>query len=116
MTTQVNTENTGAHPGQHDAAPASSGNGLAIAGLALAILPVANIVGLILSIIGLRAARRESRSPVIGILGVVISSMTILGGLIATVVLVVVLSYTVAQCGDLGPGTHLVDGVTYTCS
>lgn len=116
MSTRTDTGNTPEYPGQYAAPTDSSGNGVAIAGLALALLPIANIVGLILSIIGLRAARRENRSQAIGIIGVVVSSMTILGSLIATVVLIVVLSFTVAQCAALGPGTHYVDGVNYTCS
>lgn len=114
MTTQMETGNTAGFPGQNPA-PATTGNGMAIAGLILAFLPLLNVAGLVLSIIGRKAARRENRSAVIGTVGIVVSCLSIVFNLIMVIIAIVVLSYTVAQCGDLGPGTHLVDGVTYTC-
>lgn len=118
MTTQIDMGNTAGNPGTGVGGVgggASTGNGIAIAGLALALLPLLNVAGLVLSIIGFRAARRENRSAVIGTVGIVISSLSIVFNLVMLVIAIVFLSYTVAQCGDLGPGTHLVDGVTYTC-
>ncbi|TFD34207.1 hypothetical protein [Cryobacterium cryoconiti] len=114
MTMQTDSGNAAGYPGQTPT-PATTGNGMAIAGLVLAFLPLLNVAGLVLSIIGRRAARRENRSAVIGTLGIVISCVSIVFNLIMVVIAIVLLSYTVAQCGDLGPGTHLVDGVTYTC-
>jgi hypothetical protein len=114
MTTQTQPGNMAEYQGQNPT-PAKTGNGMAIAGLILAFLPLLNVAGLVLSIIGFRAARRENRSGLIGILGIIISCASIVFNLIMVVIGIVVLSYTVAQCGDLGPGTHLVDGVTYTC-
>jgi hypothetical protein len=33
-----------------------------------------------------------------------------------TIITIAGIAYMVEVCGDLGPGTHFVDGVTYTCS
>ena len=115
MTAQIDSGQTAGNPGNGIAGGASTGNGLAIAGLVLGLLPLLNVAGLVLSIIGFRAARRENRPAVIGIVGIVISSLSIVFNLVMATIAIVVLSYTVAQCGDLGPGVHVVDGVTYTC-
>lgn len=116
MTTQTETGHTAGSPGQNGTPAATTGNGLAIVGLVLAFLPFLNIAGLVVSIIGRRAARRQNRSTKIGTIGIIVSSLSIIFTLVMVGIAVVAIGFTVAQCGDLGPGTHLVDGVTYTCS
>lgn len=89
---------------------------MAIIGLVLGFLPLLNIAGLVLSIMARKAARREKRSATISTIGIVVSALSIVFNLVMVIIAIVAISFTVAQCGDLGPGTHFVDGVTYTCS
>ncbi|ROQ39856.1 hypothetical protein EDF46_1491 [Frondihabitans sp. PhB188] len=89
---------------------------MAIVGFILAFLGVLSVVGLILSIIAFRTAPRDGRPRGLATAGIIIASvvlaLTIIGGIIGGIAIAGV----AAKCADLGPGTHQVNGVTYTCS
>ena len=47
--------------------------------------------------------------------GIVIGAVLTVGALIGGVAAVLTATSLVNTCADLGPGTHVVEGVTYTC-
>ncbi len=100
---------------QQGAPQQNPGRTMGIVGLILAFFPIANIAGLILSILGLRRSRRAGMSNVPAVVGIVVSILTIIGMIVGGILMGTVLSHIVEVCGDLGPGEHFVDGVTYTC-
>jgi hypothetical protein len=77
---------------------------------------IGHIAGIIVSAIARSQSKKagvEKNTPatvgiVLGVIGVVLS-------IIGIIIFVVVIAAVVGQCGDLGPGTHVIDGVTYTC-
>jgi uncharacterized membrane protein len=86
------------------------GRTLGIVGLVLSF--VAALVGLVVSAIALRTSRRAGFRNGVALAGVIV------GGVVTLVWLVVVavaLGGVAATCSELGPGTHTVNGVTYTC-
>lgn len=95
--------------------PQNPGKTFGIVGLVLAFFPVANIAGLVLSILGLRRSRRAGFGNVPAIVGIVVSALTIIGLAIFIAATVALLGTVVDTCGELGPGTHVRDGITYTC-
>jgi len=96
------------------AAPAvDPGRTLGIAGLVLSIFTSA--VGLVLSIIAFRKSKRAGFKNTAALAGIVIGAITTLGVLTATVAGVVAATSLAGTCADLGPGQHVVNGVTYTC-
>jgi hypothetical protein len=113
-------------PGYGAAAAPVPGKTLGIVGLIVGIagffiVPLlGSIAGLIISIIG----RNQSKAAgvpngpakagvIVGIIGIVLSVIWIA---IVVIAIVVGASALIATCGDLGPGEHLVNGVTVTCS
>jgi hypothetical protein len=99
------------------AAVVSSGNpgkGLGIAGLIVDffIAPL----GLILSIIGKVQASKAGAKNAPAVWGIVLGILFTIGQVILIVVLVGLAATVAAKCADLGAGTHIVGGVTYTCS
>ncbi|MDN3905726.1 hypothetical protein [Arthrobacter sp. YD2] len=95
--------------------PQNPGMVLGVVGLVLAFFPVANIAGLIVSILGLRKSRRASMGNIPAVIGIVLSILSILGTIIFGIFFFTVIAHLVEVCNDLGPGEHFVDGVTYTC-
>jgi hypothetical protein len=87
-----------------------------IIGFALSFLGFLAIAGLIMSTISFRRLGRAGQPRGFSLAGIIISIVVlllILGGIIAAVIGI---SSLVEACQELGPGTHVVDGVTYTCS
>jgi len=89
---------------------------LAVTGFVLSFFAVLNIAGLVLSILALRRTRTTGGPRGLALAGIIIASTTIVLTAIGITVLVVVFSSLFATCAELGPGTHYVDGITYTCS
>jgi len=90
--------------------------GFEIAGFVLSFFGILAIAGLIMSTISFRRLGRAGQPRGLALAGIIISIVVLLltiGGIVAGVVGV---SAVVQACADLGPGTHVVDGVTYTCS
>jgi hypothetical protein len=91
--------------------------GMIISIVSFFIVPfIGHIAGIIVSAIARSQSKKagvEKNTPatvgiVLGVIGVVLS-------IIGIIIFVVVIAAVVGQCGDLGPGTHVIDGVTYTC-
>ena len=89
------------------------GRTLGIAGLVLAIFTSA--VGLVVSIVAFRKSKQAGFKNTAALAGIVVGTITTLGVLTATVAGVVAATSLAGTCADLGPGTHVVNGVTYTC-
>jgi len=91
------------------------GKTLGIVGLVLAF--VANLVGLIVSIVALRKSKKAGFKNGPAVAGIVISILS----LVATIAIVIGISAgaaaLVGQCAEYGPGVHELDnGVTITCN
>ena len=96
--------------------PQNPGKTLGIVGLVLGFFGPLSIVGLILSIVGLVKSRKAGQPNGVAIAGIIVSSLVLIGTIIMAVVLGVAASHLLEVCGDLGPGVHDVNGITYTCS
>ena len=90
--------------------------GMAIAGFVLSFFGLLAIVGLILNIISFRRFGRAGQPRGLSLAGIIISIVVIIITVIGIIALIASASVLLQQCADLGPGTHVVDGVTYTCS
>ncbi|WP_188667685.1 DUF4190 domain-containing protein [Tersicoccus solisilvae] len=107
------------YAGPNTPAPASApapGRGLGIAGFILSLLGPLTVLGLILSIVALIQSRRAGRPNGFAIAGIVIGALGTLI-LIGLIIIGAVAAGQLAEtCQQLGPGTHVKDGITYTCS
>ena len=93
----------------------NSGKTLGIVGLVLAF--VANIVGLIVSIVALRKSKKAGFKNTPAVAGIVISIISIIGAVALIIGLSAGAAALVGQCAEYGPGVHELDnGVTITCS
>jgi hypothetical protein len=94
-----------------------------IVSLALAVLPLLQLVGLVAGIVGLVLSTRAGRRNWFAVAGIVVSLL-----LIALVVTLIVsfafsgydlfggsIGSTVTVCSELGAGEHVVDGLSYHC-
>ena len=94
-----------------------------IVSLALAVLPLLQLVGLVAGIVGLVLSVRAGRRNWFAVAGILVSLL-----LIALAVTLIVsfafsgyevfggsVGSTVTVCSELGPGEHVVDGLTYRC-
>ena len=89
------------------------GKTLGLVGLILSI--VANVIGLIISIVAFRKSKAAGFNNGMAKAGIVIGAILTAISLIATVVLIVVAANLGATCADLGPGIHQVGNTTVTC-
>jgi hypothetical protein len=90
------------------------GRTLGIVGLVLA--PFAGLVGLILSLVAFRRSRRAVFTNRPAIAGAVVGGIATIAVLASIVVGALAIGGVVDACHDLGPGQHVVNGVTYTCA
>jgi hypothetical protein len=105
-----------AYPPAYPAIPPDNpGKGLGIAGLIMGFLGPLSVVGLILSIVGLRKSKQAGMGNGVAVAGIIISAIDLVIGIIATIILISVFSNIFAVCAAQGPGVHFIDGVTYTC-
>lgn len=102
-----------AYPPNGSTADTYPGKTLGIVALVLAI--VANVIGMILGIVALVQSRKAGRKNLPAVWAIIVGAVLFVVGIIVFAALVTLLAGIAAQCGDLGPGTHLVNGVTYTC-
>lgn len=98
-------------------APATEnpGNGLGIASLILSIVGV-HLIGIILGIIGLRQSKKAGHKNGLALAGIIIGII----GFVAVALFVSLVAYggiaLVAQCAELGTGSHTVNGAVISCS
>ena len=90
--------------------------GFEIAGFVLSFFGFLAIAGLIMSTISFRRLGRAGQPRGLSLAGIIISIVVLLLTLAFIVAAIVGASTLLETCADLGPGTHVVDGVTYTCS
>jgi len=90
--------------------------GFEIAGFVLSFFGFLAIAGLIMSTISFRRLGRARQPRGLSLAGIIISIVVLLLTLVGIVVAIVGATTLLGTCADLGPGTHVVDGVTYTCS
>ncbi|WP_210415969.1 DUF4190 domain-containing protein [Humibacter ginsenosidimutans] len=90
------------------------GRVLGIVGLIVAFF--FSVVGLILSIVAKVQSRKAGVPNGPATAGIIVGIVLLVLQIIVAVILIVVFANIFAQCADLGPGTHYVNGVTYTCS
>jgi hypothetical protein len=90
--------------------------GFEIAGFVLSFFGFLAIAGLIMSTISFRRLGRAGQPRGLALAGIIISIVVLLLTIAFIVAGIVGASALVGACQDLGPGTHVVDGVTYTCS
>lgn len=102
-------------------APASPdtypGKGLGIASIIVAFFFA--LVGLILAIVAKSQSKKAGVKNTPATVGLVLSIVFLIIQVIVVIALVAggaaLFGGLAAVCADLGPGTHTVDGVTYTC-
>lgn len=104
--TPVTTAPTGGNPGKT----------LGIIGLVLSFLPFMGLIALILSIVGLNKSKKAGMSNGVAVAGIVLGSLNLIGALVFMVFMFIGFGALAQMCSELGPGTHLIDGITYTCS
>jgi hypothetical protein len=90
------------------------GKTLGIVGLILAIL--IPLVGLILSIVARVQSKKAGYKNSLATAGIIVGAVLIAIYIIIWIIAAIAIAGVVAQCGDLGPGVHYVNGVTITCS
>jgi hypothetical protein len=88
------------------------GRTLGIVGFIFSFFFVLDIIGLILSIMGVVKSRRAGNGNGLAVAGIIIS----LVGIALTAVLVATLVGAAQECGRLGPGVHHVGNSVYTCT
>ncbi|GAB4084245.1 hypothetical protein GCM10028784_08750 [Myceligenerans cantabricum] len=104
--------------GQPMAGAEDPGKTMGVVGLVLAIL--LPLVGLIVSIIARNKSKEAGFQNGMAKAGIIVSIVLMALGIIVGVVVGIVGAGAIGQlaevCADLGPGDHVVDGVTYNCS
>jgi hypothetical protein len=102
-------------PQQPYGAPAATdpGRTLGIVGLVLSF--VAALVGLVVSIIAYRKSKKAGYKNGIALAGIIVGAVVTAVYVIGFTIGGIALGGVAAKCAELGPGTHQVDGTTYTC-
>ncbi len=93
---------------------ANPGKGLGIASLITSLLNI-GLVGLILGIIGLKKSKAVGQPNILAVIGIILGILSMIGTIIGIAVLVGGAGVLLEKCNELGSGTHVVEGVTYTC-
>lgn len=109
-----------AAPQQHEqygaAQPNKPSRGFEIAGFVLSFFGLLAIAGLIMSTISFRRAGRAGQPRGLALAGIIISIVVLVVTVASIALAIAGISAVAETCADLGPGTHVVDGVTFTCS
>ncbi|HET9648761.1 MAG TPA: hypothetical protein VFP34_11070 [Microlunatus sp.] len=92
---------------------ADPGRGLGIVGLVLA--PFTGLIGAILAFVALRRSSRAGFRNRPALAGVIIGLLVTVLTVTMIIVGVAAIGGVVHACRELGPGQHVVNGVTYTC-
>ncbi|RWZ78816.1 MAG: DUF4190 domain-containing protein [Candidatus Microsaccharimonas sossegonensis] len=101
-TAQVSNQNT--YPGKS----------LGVAGFVLSLF--ISGVGLIVSIIAYNQSRRAGYKNGLAKAGIIIGAIFTAFGLVAGTIMAIFAISLSNQCNTLGPGTHVVNGATITCT
>jgi hypothetical protein len=104
------------YPGQPAPGQPVPGKTMGIVGFVLSLLGPLTVAGLIVSIIGMVQSKRANAKNGFALAGIIIGALGTVLLILFTIITIAGIAYMVEVCGDLGPGTHFQDGVTYTCS
>jgi len=78
-----------------------------------------SLLWLILGIVAVVQSKKAGASNVPGVIAIIISALALVVSIIVTIVLAATLGAAtadlLAECANLGPGTHMVNGVELTC-
>lgn len=74
------------------------------------------LVGFILALVGLTKSKRAGFKNTPAVIGIILGAISIVVGIALIILVAVALGSVFNTCQDLGPGTHVHDGITYTCS
>ena len=78
-----------------------------------------SLLGLILGIVALNQSKKAGFKNGPAKAAIIVSIIMMVLGIIAAIVIFSLLGTAAGQfaqmCADLGPGEHVVDGITYTC-
>ena len=97
-------------------APAQDpGKTMGIVGLVLSFLGCLSIVGLILSIIAFNKSKKAGYKNGVALAGIIVGAVVLVISIVVGIVLGIGLATVAEKCAELGPGTHVEDGITYTC-
>lgn len=102
-------------PSYQPTAPADfPGKTLGIVGLVVAI--IANLIGLIISIVAYRQSKAAGFKNTPALVGIIVGAVLFVISAISIIVAIVVgVSAFNEACAQLGPGTHTSGGTTVTC-
>jgi predicted cation transporter len=86
-------------------------------GIVSVILPFVGLglVGLILGIVAKAQSKKVGAKNTPAVVGIVLGAISVVVGLIVTIVIIAGISAVAQQCQQLGPGVHQSGGVTITC-
>ncbi len=93
--------------------PQDPGKTLGIIGLVLSFFTA--LIGMIISIIAFRSSKKAGFKNTPALAGIIIGAIFTVGAIIGTIALVAVIGKVATSCAQLGPGVHVVNGVTYRC-
>jgi hypothetical protein len=95
-------------PQSHD-----PGKTLGIIGLVLSFFTA--LIGMIISIVAFRSSKKAGFKNTPALVGIIIGAIGTVIGTIVAIVLIVAAAALASQCAELGPGVHVVNGVTVAC-
>ncbi|MBN9176423.1 MAG: DUF4190 domain-containing protein [Microbacterium sp.] len=86
---------------------------MSVVGFILAFpIPVA---GIVVSIIALARSRKTGDRKGLAVAGVIVSAVGLLFTIVCLAILIPMAMQLIGMCAELGPGTHQIEGATYTC-
>ena len=91
------------------------GHGLGIASLVFSILGV-GLVGIILGALGLSKSKKAGQKNGLAVAGIIVGVLNVIVVSIIIAVAAAGIGSLAAKCAQLGSGTHVEAGITYTCS
>jgi thiol:disulfide interchange protein len=105
---------TSQQPNQTSSNPREDpGKTLGIVSLVLAfIIP---LLGLIFGFVARSKSKKAGHSNGLALVGIIISILSMIVFIFIFAVLIFGVGQVVNKCSELGPGTHVENGVTYTC-
>lgn len=90
------------------------GKGMGIAALIFAFL--APLIGFILGLIARSKSKKAGHKNGLALAAIIISIISMVVGLLFASMVILLAISRLQECEKLGPGTHVVDGQTITCS
>ena len=102
--------------GSYPAPPKDPGKTMGIVGLVLSFFGLLSIAGLIVSIIARGKSKKAGYSNGLAVAGIIVSIVVLVISIVAIIIGGAAIVHVIQTCRDLGPGSHLVNGITYNCS